>query len=694
MEPLGPSDPQQVGGYQLLGRLGAGGMGTVYRARSDRGRTVAVKLVQPELAQQTEFRRRFQQEVAAVRRVGGTFTAPVLDWDTEAETPWVATGYVAGPSLHEVVTSAYGTLPERTLRLLAAGLAHALKDIHSAGLVHRDLKPSNVLVTIDGPRVIDFGIARALEVSRAALTPVGTAVGSPGFMSPEQCRAERVTPASDVFSLGSVLTFAATARSPFGAADSSAHALMLRVVQDEKDLDGVPGSISDLVARCLSQDPAARPSPDDLLAATDAPEGDDGEPWLPSALVATLARRAVELLNTEDPLMTPTPPAVPPPAVAPPVRTPTVPHAAPAAFPSPPPSPVQSAQTRTSPSPPPGGYGYPPVGGYGYPHGAAHTTEGIHQASRRGGKVGLILAAVAVVLAVLAGGIALAVMRGGDDTQADGQGDRSSPDATPGDAGEREKQQEKHREKHQEKGADSDPEPADPTPAGSVPSAFLGAWEGPITNQSGSELGKFQRIEINEGGTGDTVATTWTVEADYLCKEEGELTSATESRLGLTGGAVLETAPEGDCDAYGSQTIEARSDGTLLWTSEYDDSDWQAVLTPATGPGEDGIPYDAVGEWTAENDGSSVAITVEATAAAGALAVTWREGACTWQSRLVSGDVDGDSVLVGPGEVVTGSCDPLTSYRATVGTDDDGSALRFEPFGEDNDSPRFTARPW
>src|SRR5690606_14274327 len=162
MEALREEDPHRIGEYRLLGRLGAGGMGQVYLARSRGGRTVAVKLVREELAREPEFRRRFRHEVEAARRVGGEWTAPVLDADTEAETPWVATGYIAGPSLHTVVTHDHGPLPERSVRVLANGLAHALRAIHGAGLVHRDLKPSNVLVTIDGPKVIDFGIARAL----------------------------------------------------------------------------------------------------------------------------------------------------------------------------------------------------------------------------------------------------------------------------------------------------------------------------------------------------------------------------------------------------------------------------------------------------------------------------------------------------------------------------------------------------
>ncbi|MET7679121.1 protein kinase [Streptomyces sp. NPDC005423] len=306
MDKLETGDPHRIGGYRLLARLGAGGMGRVYLARSDRGRTVAVKLVRRELAAREEFRARFRQEVAAARRVGGYWTAPVLDADTEADVPWVATGYVAGPSLQEIVGHDHGALPERSVRILAAGLAHALRDIHAAGLIHRDLKPSNVLLTIDGPRVIDFGIARALETADGdGLTRTGSLVGSPGFMAPEQVRGDRVTPACDVFCLGSLLVYAATGTLPFGTADSSVHALMFRIAQEEPDLTGVPESIADLVRDCLRKAPAARPTPDHILTRTGAEDTVSGgrahDPWLPASLVAQLGRHAVHLLNTEDP---------------------------------------------------------------------------------------------------------------------------------------------------------------------------------------------------------------------------------------------------------------------------------------------------------------------------------------------------------------------------------------------------------
>lgn len=306
MEELRTDDPRWIGSYRLLGRLGTGGMGRVFIARSERGRTVAVKLVRAELAEQDEFRTRFRREVRAARQVGGRWTAPVLDADTEAEIPWVATGYVAGPSLHQVVGKDYGPLPERSVRVLAAGLAHALSDIHAAGLVHRDLKPSNVMITIDGPRVIDFGIARALETvaDDHTLTYTGAMVGSPAFMSPEQVRGDRVTPAADIFCLGSVLAYAATGLQPFGAASSGVHAQMFRITQEPPDLAPVPEGLRDLVGACLVKDAEQRPTLAQVRERIgEIPEEADGgraaEPWLPGAIVAQLGRHAVRLLEME-----------------------------------------------------------------------------------------------------------------------------------------------------------------------------------------------------------------------------------------------------------------------------------------------------------------------------------------------------------------------------------------------------------
>ncbi|MFC9280145.1 serine/threonine-protein kinase [Streptomyces collinus] len=258
---LGAGDPDRVGPYRVVGRLGAGGMGRVYLARSKGGRAVAVKVVRPELAEDREFRQRFAREVAAARRVNGVFTAGVVDADPDADPPWLATAYVPGVSLDTAVAR-HGGWQAGPVTTLAAGLAEALEAIHAAGLVHRDLKPSNVLLAADGPRVIDFGISTATEAS--AITRTGVVIGTPGFMSPEQLTGEPVGPASDVFALGAVLAFTASGSGPFGT--GSAQGLMYRIVHGDPDLDAVPGPIRALVGRCLAKRPGDRPTVDALLS--------------------------------------------------------------------------------------------------------------------------------------------------------------------------------------------------------------------------------------------------------------------------------------------------------------------------------------------------------------------------------------------------------------------------------------------
>ncbi|MGA5604796.1 protein kinase domain-containing protein [Streptomyces griseoincarnatus] len=298
MRPLDMDEPTVVGPYRLLGRLGSGGMGRVYLGRSAGGRTVAVKIVHPHFALDEEFRARFRREVDAARRVGGAWTAPVLDADPDARVPWVATAYAAGPSLTAAVTE-LGPLPEHTVRTLGAGLAEALTAVHGLGLVHRDVKPSNVLLTLDGPLLIDFGIARATE-GTASLTSTGVSIGSPGYMSPEQILGKGVTGAADVFSLGAVLAYAATGAPPFPG-DSSA-ALLYRVVHEPPELDGLTGDLREVTEACLDKDPSARPSPADITGRL-APEGGAARlvsgGWLPGALVEQVSRAAVNLLNLE-----------------------------------------------------------------------------------------------------------------------------------------------------------------------------------------------------------------------------------------------------------------------------------------------------------------------------------------------------------------------------------------------------------
>ncbi|MCZ4098417.1 serine/threonine protein kinase [Streptomyces sp. So13.3] len=304
MHVLEPGDPRRIGEFTLVGRLGSGGMGQVFLGRSAGGRAVAVKVVKAALAEVPEFRARFRQEVAALHRVGGEGTAPVLGADTEAAAPWVATEYVPGPALDQVVGSGYGPLPEATLHALAGRLARALCAIHGAGLVHRDLKPSNILLTVDGPRIIDFGIARALDTAAGSVrTSTGVVLGSPGFMSPEQVRGQPVTAAADVFSLGSVLVYAATGRLPFGSAELGPHALMFRAAEEEPDLTGVPQALTGLVTACLDKDPQRRPTAEQLAAGTHT---DADGPWLPAELLTELGRLAARILTAE------TPPQIPP----------------------------------------------------------------------------------------------------------------------------------------------------------------------------------------------------------------------------------------------------------------------------------------------------------------------------------------------------------------------------------------------
>lgn len=301
IKPLAVSDPSRIGPYLLLGRLGAGGMGRVFLARSDSGRTVAVKLVHEEHVSDEQFRARFRREIEAARRVGEQYTAPVLDAGPGDEPPWVATGYVPGLSLEQVVRR-HGPLPAASVHALADGLLKALKDIHGAGIVHRDLKPSNVMLTVDGAKVIDFGIARALETSvESLLTSTGMAVGSPGFMSPEQVLGQRAGVKSDVFTLGCVLTYALTGQLPFGQGASNQHAVMFQIVEGDPDLTRVEDApLRALITRCLVKDVDQRPDVDELLedAERTRPRTTRGT-WLPADVVAHLAQQSARLLDAE-----------------------------------------------------------------------------------------------------------------------------------------------------------------------------------------------------------------------------------------------------------------------------------------------------------------------------------------------------------------------------------------------------------
>ncbi|MFD7433024.1 bifunctional serine/threonine-protein kinase/ABC transporter substrate-binding protein [Streptomyces sp. NPDC059861] len=311
MERLRPSDPSEIGGHRLAARLGAGGMGVVYLARSEHAAWCAVKVIRAEHADDPGFRARFRREVDLASRLTGRWTVPVVAADAESRSPWLATAYVPGPSLAEAVVR-HGPWPEEQLRALGAALAEALDDVHTAGLVHRDVKPANVLLAADGPRLIDFGIARS--VGATALTADGVVVGSPGYLSPEQARGLSVGAPSDVFSLGCVLAHAATGRAVFGT--GGAASVLYRTVHEEPDLDGVPPGLEQLVRRCLAKDPTARPTVPELRAALGVFVAAG---WLPEGLPPLVAARASRVLDlpVPEPTAVDTAPAGPGPAASP-----------------------------------------------------------------------------------------------------------------------------------------------------------------------------------------------------------------------------------------------------------------------------------------------------------------------------------------------------------------------------------------
>ncbi|MFF7180074.1 protein kinase [Streptomyces sp. NPDC008121] len=526
MDPLNPEDPAGIGPFRLLGRLGVGGMGRVFLARSSGGRTVAVKVVHAELAAQEEFRRRFAREVAALERVGGTGTTPVLASDTTAESPWVAVGYVPGPSLRAVVAEEFGPLPAATVRTLAAGLARGLTHVHDAGLVHRDLKPSNVLLTVDGPQIIDFGIARAVEtVTDGGLTSTGAVVGSPGFMSPEQVRGEKLTPASDVFCLGSVLVYAATGHSPFGTADSGVHATMFRIAHDEPDLTGLPAELAGLVRSCLAKDPAERPSAAELVETVDVVD-----PWLPAEVLARLGRHAARVLEVE--------------AVTAGGGTEgSTSGACPSAD-------RTSGDGRGTTGAGPGDPTPPPA-----PRGPER---------RRRGR----LIAAGTALAVAAAATVTYVVWPGRDTGGDG---RKNP--TGGQSGD-----------------------ASARPAGIVPAAFLGAWEG-VQRGSADHPRETARIEIGQGAAGSKIAVYVQVGEERLCMGRSRLVSADEDKVVLGESDVTTSVPDQRCTPAAHQTLTLRSPDVVEWSSGTVKATFRKART-----GTDIVPERLVGRWKMEND--------------------------------------------------------------------------------------------
>ncbi len=361
MEPLSANDPRMIGEFRLHSRLGAGGMGQVYLGFSPAGRAVAIKVIHTQFAADPEFLRRFSHEVTAARAVGGMYTAPVVDSSVTDRSPWLATAYVPGPPLSAIVAK-HGALPEAAVWRLAAGLAEALRAVHAAGLIHRDLKPANVLLADDGPHVIDFGISR--PVNGTQLTSAGMVIGTPGYMSPEQAKTGPAGPASDIFSLGCVLAYAATGNAPFGGDNPAS--VLFRIVSTEPDMSAVPPRLRPVIEACLKKEPAQRPEPDRLIAMINA-----RGPETPATLGSFWPPEVARVIAAEQAGQTPaglTPPA-PAAASRPPAeRTPTA-----LATPAPGPggsatghAPMLSdgyyaaaAQGRATPTPAPPGSGSP-----------------------------------------------------------------------------------------------------------------------------------------------------------------------------------------------------------------------------------------------------------------------------------------------------------------------------------------------
>lgn len=446
MDALGPDDAHEIAGYPLRARLGEGGMGMVYLSHTRGGQPVALKIVRREYAQDPEFRQRFTQEVAAARRVQGPYTAPVLDSFTEGPEPWLAVSYVPGPSLSSAV-SLHGALPLPTVLQLVAGIAEALQTVHAAGVTHRDLKPSNVLLASDGPRVIDFGIARAADTT--ALTGTDVRLGTPAYMAPEQAVGGDVTPALDIFALGLVAHYASSGRHPFG--DGASHAMLYRIVSTEPDLTACPEPLRGLIGACLAKDPAARPTPAQVIEACTALAGPGGlirqEGWWLPAPVAQQVAQQEQTMRLHF--------ASPPAGQAP--HTPPVPtqpaHSPAAAFgaavptqPAQTPAQAFAAGAPTAPGQPPAFQGYDQSQGQGYPQGQGQAapqfggqfptqpgaptpaSPSLTPGKRRRRAV-LVAAAVVGVLAIGGGSIAAyQLATNTKDTTADGGSDKKSAD--------------------------------------------------------------------------------------------------------------------------------------------------------------------------------------------------------------------------------------------------------------------------
>ncbi|MFE6765336.1 serine/threonine-protein kinase [Streptomyces sp. NPDC057689] len=585
MQPLEAGEPLSIGAYRLLGRLGAGGMGRVYLGRSAGGRTVAVKVVHPHFALDEQFRARFRREVEAARRIGAQWTAPVLDADPDAPVPWIATGYVAGPPLSAAVTE-HGPLPEHAVRVLGAGLGEALAAVHERGLIHRDVKPSNVLLALDGPRLIDFGIARAIDAT-ASLTSTGVSVGSPGYMAPEQIRGTDISGAVDIFSLGAVLAYAATGSAPF-LGDSSA-VLLYKVVHEEPELGELEGGLRDIIAACLAKDPERRPTPDELArrllpggAAAAVAAG-----WLPGPLVREVSRSAVALLDLE-------PQEAPVQSGPVPFSNPSFGAGAAAGEPASGagaagPFGVSGPFGAAGPGPAPGTFGppvdppHPPTAGAdGLPGqrtgGRSLTlgaTAGGEGAGRRRVSCTVALAVAGALAAVTVGSAFLLDLMpgtGGDGANV-GHGDVGHTPST-------------SREPSPPTGSATrnptkDPTKSPPTSPGGaaeLPDAFVGTWKGPLTEKTtGAPHGTLTAV-FTKGRKGtDVVRLTTSVSTlgvEINCYSVATLTSGTDQELRLRERADPDRASTaGFCTTTPSDLHFTRAaDGTLRFRSDEKDA--------------------------------------------------------------------------------------------------------------------------
>ncbi|MFG2179046.1 serine/threonine-protein kinase [Streptomyces abikoensis] len=502
MQRLSEEDPQVIGAYRLLGRLGAGGMGRVYLGRSAGGRTVAVKAVHPHFALDAHFRARFRREVESARKVGGAWTAPVLDADPDAAVPWVATGYVAGPSLTEAVAEV-GPLPEAAVRAIGAGLAEALTAVHGLGLVHRDVKPSNVLLALDGPRLIDFGIARATD-GTASLTATGVSIGSPGYMAPEQIVGKDVTGAADVFSLGAVLTYAATGEPPF-TGDSPA-VLLYKVVHEEPVLGpDLTGELRQLVAACLAKDPTSRPTPAELARGLSGPTGASAlirPGWLPGPLVERVSRQAVELLDLETDGPSPAPPA--------------------------------SEERGPGGGAPQGDLAHAPTATA--EAAKAARSAAVSLATRKGRGCTLVLTVAGAFAAVTTAAFFLGLLPGTGGSGRDGTAGRPSAGAGPS------------------------------RPA-TVLGDFAGTWTGQVVQSDGTPNGTMTSVITDDPQAPYAVRTTYDVLGVIQCHSKAKLTSATTGRITLEE-STDGTAGPGCTGQTSAVTYTLAPDGTVAFASD------------------------------------------------------------------------------------------------------------------------------